>query len=255
MHKLEILLTPPFSHENFTTIKKPVGKHFYKDVIEWDVPNWSRSLHFWSSYVAKHIHSQNPVGLEIGARDGGISLYFAAKHNFRMVCSDYGGPTIKARETHKAYGVADKIEYADVNAMQIPYPDNTFDMVVFKSVLGALGRQGQTKDGQTAAILELYRVLKPGGVLLFAENLKGSVFHNFARKKFVPWGPTWRYVTVSEMKEYIKPYRELEYETFGFFGASFRNNRLKRIIYPLECLLHFVLPKSAQYIIYGAAVK
>jgi len=37
-------------------------------------------------------------------------------------------------------------------------------------------------------------VLKPGGWLLFAENLKGSMLHRLLRKTFVRWANYWRYL-------------------------------------------------------------
>ncbi len=47
------------------------------------------------------------------------------------------------------------------NIMDIQYPDDTFDVVYSMDVLGILDPAGRQK-----AVTELYRVLKPGGILL-----------------------------------------------------------------------------------------
>jgi ubiquinone/menaquinone biosynthesis C-methylase UbiE len=174
-----------------------------------------------------------------------------------MVCSDYGAPGEAAHEKHREYGIESLVEYADVNALQIPFPDNTFDIVVFKSVLGALGYtpEGPSKERQQQGINEFYRVLKPGGVLLFAENLKASAIHQLARKAFVPWGDKWVYPTVAEMKEYLHPFSQVEYKAFGFLGVLAKVEFLRKLIYPVEVALNPILPESAKYIMYGAAIN
>lgn len=237
-------------------MRSPQGNQFYKDVVEWDILNWSRALKFWSHHVDSN-KKENLQGLEIGAKHGGMSLYFAARHNVQMICSDYGAPLPHARENHQLYGVADKITYADVNALKIPFEDNTFDIVVFKSVLGALGYtpQGKMKERQQEGILEFYRVLKPGGMLLFAENLKASAFHQYTRRKFIPWGDKWRYPTVPEMLEFLEPFSSVQYQTFGFFGVFLKNETLRKLVYPIEVMLNPILPASINYIMYGVAIK
>jgi ubiquinone/menaquinone biosynthesis C-methylase UbiE len=221
------------------------------------VLNWSRALNFWSESVQKYVKAEQPRGLENGAWHGGMSLYFAAKHNYKMVCSDYGAPVEAAHEKHREYGIESKIEYADVNALQIPFPDNTFDVVVFKSVLGALGYtpDGPSIERQQQGVNEFHRVLKPGGVLLFAENLKASAIHQLARKAFVPWGAKWRYPTVPEMQGFLQPFSQVDYKTFGFLGVLAKVEFLRKLVYPVEVALNPILPDSTKYIMYGAAVK
>ena len=53
--------------------------------------------------------------------------------------------------------------------VKLPYPDNHFDVIYSKSFLEHLRDPGKFLE-------EAYRVLKPGGVLIFAENLI-KVFH------------------------------------------------------------------------------
>ena len=63
-------------------------------------------------------------------------------------------------------GVAQRCEFKEGAAQNIPYPDNKFDVVTMGSVLHELhdGHEEQLK-----ALNEVYRVLKPGGTFLTME--------------------------------------------------------------------------------------
>lgn len=54
-----------------------------------------------------------------------------------------------------------------MNALALDYPDNFFDSVISISVIEHI-----ENDGDTAAIKEIWRVLKPGGILLFTVPVK-----------------------------------------------------------------------------------
>lgn len=224
-----------------------------KDILEWDIATWARALRFWEETISeKNIGLKN--GLEIGAHNGGISLFFAKKYGTKMVCSDIGLASEKARTLHYENGVNHLIEYAEVDATAIPYPDGTFDFVVFKSVLGAVGRHGQ-KAEQQKAIAEMHRVLRPGGVLFFAENLGGSLLHRLARRVFVRWGKSWRYVTLNELDNWLSIFEKKETRATGFFAAFVpRPEWLKTIAAHLD-LLFFFFPKKWRYVAYGYARK
>ena len=126
---------------------KPLKTDF-KIALEWDVPTWSRALAYWEKSIAAH-----PIplayGLEIGARNGGLSWYFAKNHGCKMVCTDFQPYPPQARVLHQSSGLAEQISYQEVDARSIPFPDNTFDFIVFKSVLGAVGREGQPGGNNT----------------------------------------------------------------------------------------------------------
>ena len=131
-----------------------------KEIFEWDIENWSKVLEFWLQNTKLDI--SRSYALDVGAHNGGISL-FLAKHDVKVVCSDLNGPTEKAKQLHLKYGVSDHISYTDVNVLAIPFPDNSFDLVTFKSVMGAL----RCYKNQEKMISEIYRVLKPVGERLF----------------------------------------------------------------------------------------
>lgn len=54
-----------------------------------------------------------------------------------------------------------------MNALALDYPDNFFDSVISISVIEHI-----ENDGDNAAIKEIWRVLKPGGILLFTVPVK-----------------------------------------------------------------------------------
>ena len=54
-----------------------------------------------------------------------------------------------------------------MNALALDYPDNFFDSVISISVIEHI-----ENDGDTAAIKEIWRVLKPGGILIFTVPVK-----------------------------------------------------------------------------------
>lgn len=224
------------------------------DVLEWDVVTWSRSLIFWVNFIKSNptLHLQN--GLELGAHHGGLTLHFARQFQAKMVCSDVANNFTAAQSLHKKYEVNHLITYAEINATSIPYPNATFDFVVFKSVLGVIGAKGQT-DQIEQAMNEIHRVLKPGGVLFFAENLKGSLLHQLARRWFVPWGKNWHYLSISEMEVLLAPFGQFEIQTTGFFAAFIpKPEWLKNLVASIDPLMFF-FPKNWRYVMYGFAIK
>ena len=162
-----------------------MDKAIVKDIIQWDVSNWSKLIPIWT----KKLKERKGKVLAFGEREGGLSLFLALK-GFEVTFTDYNDfPEDLPLEVHKKHNVTSSISYEKQDITSTTYSDNSYDVVVFKSVIGALGNiQDQVK-----ALNEIYRILKPGGVLLFAENTRSSKVHQFARKKFTDWGHRWHY--------------------------------------------------------------
>lgn len=67
-------------------------------------------------------------------------------------------------------GVINRVEFKYGNILEIPYPDNTFDMVTAGSVLHEL----REEEDKIKALKEIRRVLKPGGKFITVELLRDA---------------------------------------------------------------------------------
>ena len=231
------------------TVTSDAQKHL--DIIEWDVANWRKAAIYRDRKITEPFAGGK--ALEIGGQNGGLSLYLALK-GCKVVCSDYQEPTPRARKLMMHYGVSDLVNYANVDVTDIAHLDNTFNIVAFKSVLGSVGIHKGAK-GQQRAVNKIYRVLKPNGLLLFAENLNASAAHTFFRKRFVAWGKAWRYLTVQEMKRLASQFSAFQYETYGYFACFGRSERQKQALSILDRMADPLLSEHHKYIIYGYAKK
>jgi len=222
-----------------------------KDIISWDIVNWSLALGFWDK--SADLPDQSFKCLELGARDGGLSLWLANK-GYHVVCSDVQDPEPTASALHKQYGVTDQIDYEAIDAINIPY-QNHFDIVIFKSIIGAVGRNGRD-DLQQKCINEVYKCLKPGGQLLFAENLQATKFHQFLRHKFVKWSKSWNYLEINEIGSLLSEFNNYRFQTAGFLGLLGSNEPIRKVLGHVDkSLFNNIIPKKGRYIIFCVATK
>jgi ubiquinone/menaquinone biosynthesis C-methylase UbiE len=100
----------------------------------------------------------------------GLLLIGAAKHltTGRAVGVDIWKDRVETRnrpdvalENAQIEGVADRVEVKDCDARQLPFEDSSFDVVLARTVLNYIDK----KDERKKALLEMLRVLKPGGQL------------------------------------------------------------------------------------------
>ena len=221
-----------------------------KDIIQWDIKNWSKALHHWETKVD---WSTVDNCLELGGRQGGISLWLANKGK-NVVCSDLTDVKSSAEQLHKKYNLSGKITYQDIDACNIPY-ENHFDVIVFKSIIGGVGSNDNIGK-QIEVFQQIFKALKPGGKLLYAENLVASPIHNQMRKRFTSWGNRWRYVSVSEMRSFLNDFKSYDLETTGVLATFGRSENQRNILaYADQYLFNHICPKNWRYISYGVAEK
>lgn len=219
------------------------------DIFQWEVRSWSRAYPLWR----KHLKAGEGVlqqALALGERDGGLSLMLA-HHGYLTICSDLHGPTEQARVLHQRAGVQGRMTYAPIDALAIAQPDNSFDVVAFKSMIGALG----SKARQAQAVREMHRVLKPGGVLLFAENLHGSPLHVRLRKRYVAWDHYWRYLDPVADRDLFAPFGTVDDATTGFVANLGRTAGQRDLLARLDGVVLPLVPVRWRTIWYGAAIK
>jgi len=221
------------------------------EIIGWDVVNWSQALAFWGSRVRL---PETASCLELGCGVNSSLTLWLAMRGHTVVCSDDGGVPESVRATHRRHGIADRVTYADVDARAIPYK-NCFDVIAFKSVLGGVVREAPA--AVTPEVMRsVHNALKPGGVLLFAENLTSTPLHHFARQHFMGRRSTWHYFALAQIEQMLSPFRSFEMTTFGFLGCFGRSEAQRRFLGKLDrSLLDKVVPARWHYVAAAIAYK
>jgi len=99
-----------------------------------------------------------------GTGEMAVNLQKLAKSDTKVVVSDFSMPMVsKAREKEEL--TAASISLAD--SLQLPYPDNTFDLVVISF---ATRNITPNRERLTLFLREFHRVLKPGGRFINLET-------------------------------------------------------------------------------------
>lgn len=218
-----------------------------KDIIQWDVENWSKCLDFWAKN--SDLRETKKI-LALGEREGGISLYFALQGH-DVICSDFHPMPETTIKMHHEYGVEKRVSYAEIDMKAINMPDESVDVIVFKSVIGALGNV----DDQAKAVAEIYRVLKKDGTFLLAENLAGSSLHSYLRKKFVHWGERWRYIKAEEILRWGDEFTSKKIKVYGVLALFGRSERQRQFLSFFDRFITPVTPKNWRYILFGVFKK
>lgn len=221
-----------------------------EDILQWDIDSWMPALNFWEHAIRwPDVHT----ACEIGARQGGLSLWLAQK-KIATICSDLSDVKNTASPLHDKYSVGKWIHYEDINATAIPY-ENAFDLIVFKSILGGIGKNNHF-EAQQLVMSEIYKALKPGGKLLFAENLAASLLHQKLRQLFVKWGNTWRYLQLTEMHNLLHIFDSYTLHSTGFLAACGRSELQRSYLAKADKILfNKIFPQRWHYIAYGIAEK
>jgi ubiquinone/menaquinone biosynthesis C-methylase UbiE len=219
------------------------------EIVQWDVRIWSQAIAFWENSVDwETVHTC----LDLGAGKGGLSLWMALKKK-HVLCSDIDELNREqAQQHHKKHNLDGFIEYPRIDVTNIPF-ENHVDIVTVKSVIVGIGGSGER---QQAAVDQIYKALKPGGKLLFAENLVGSPMHRFARRRLVKWGTHARYITVDEMRTFLRRFSRVQMHTTGVLGAFGRTERQRSVLGAIDrAVLNRVAPTHWRYLVYGIAEK
>jgi ubiquinone/menaquinone biosynthesis C-methylase UbiE len=101
--------------------------------------------------------------LEIGAGTGYVALnLLLSGHVERATCTDVAPGMLAVLDANAdRLGLADRVTTVATDAERLPFADGSFDLVVGHAVLHHLPDLGR-------AFAELHRVLRPGGVVVFA---------------------------------------------------------------------------------------
>lgn len=219
------------------------------DVLGWDVRTWSPALERWEREVGEA--PPRLRCLEVGAGPGGPTLWLASRGH-EVVCTNLANTEGQAAPLHRRFGVQDRVEYRDIDLREgLPYRDE-FDVVVFKSVLGGLGDDlGFARD----VIDEIRAALRPGGVLLFAENIRGGLVHRAARAlAYRVRGTSWRYPTLDELRGLVTRVGEADLAVGGVAAVLGPTERVRRVLAGADrAALDRLTPERWHYMAYGVA--
>lgn len=219
------------------------------DILNWDVPTWSEILPYWDNQL-KNLDKSNAICIEIGAREGGISLWMALT-GFQITCSDNYYDSDEAKKLHIKYRVEKKVFYKKVDVLNWNEKAK-YDIIIVKSVLGAL----QTEERIKTAVENIYNNLNDDGIILFAENSRASFLHRLFRSKFTDWGKIWYYFDETSLKRIFKSFQILDFQ-FNGVSAVFANRLgLSKPFYKLDkYILNKIVPDKMKYMVYGYAKK
>ncbi|NUN09018.1 MAG: class I SAM-dependent methyltransferase [Ignavibacteriaceae bacterium] len=229
-----------------------MNNNILNDAIAWDVVNWSKAVALWERNLPENLGGLNTLELGCGA-NGGLTLWLSDK-GASVVCSGYAGVPDEAKVIHRKYGFSEGIRYETIDALAIPY-EKEFDIICFKSMLGGIERDAGPGSA-SKVIAQIHKALKPGGILLFAENLESTSLHKLLRGKFGAGKNKWHYFACEELPDQLKIFKSVKYETFGFLGCLGLNEPMRNIFGKMDTLfIEKLTPADKRYIISCIAVK
>lgn len=227
-----------------------------KDIIEWDVQNWSQLIPAWTPLLDKL--ERNSKILAIGERNGGLSMWLALQ-GFNVVCTDRMNPQQYAISLHKKHGVTDKITYSELDIVNCNWEKEQFDLVIAKSVIGGLksdpgNSTTRNLQVQQQAINNIHGLLKKGGYFLSAENMQGSLLVKQIRK-MKNRDKGWRYLSWDEMNTLYSSFSEVHIKAFGVLPSLTGNVFLNSFIFGINKYFLQPLPSAYKYISFTIARK
>ncbi|MFX1253366.1 MAG: class I SAM-dependent methyltransferase [Promethearchaeota archaeon] len=101
---------------------------------------------------------ENSQVLDVGCGSGYTACEIAKNYGSQVIGIDISEKQIiKAKESARKQKLEDKIEFRVASVLELPFDKETFDVVIFESVLTPLG------DNKEEALKEMVRVLRANG--------------------------------------------------------------------------------------------
>jgi ubiquinone/menaquinone biosynthesis C-methylase UbiE len=142
--------------------KKPVGTREWYDFVGQladAVPGMHLGGHDATQALADMCHlDATSRALDVGCGPGSTACFIAEQYGSRVQGIDISEVMIaKAKEKARRRGLEDVVEFRVADAFELPFEDDSFDVVIVESVLTPL--PGDKKE----ALREMVRVVRPGG--------------------------------------------------------------------------------------------
>lgn len=113
--------------------------------------------------------------LEVGCGSGYIAYHFSEL--------GYGSENTFAVDVADQRQITKGFKFTQVSDTELPFADNKFDLVISNHVIEHVGDH----SAQDHHLKEIYRVLKPGGILYFAVPNKWSLVEPHYKLPFLSW--------------------------------------------------------------------
>ena len=208
--------------------------------IRWDQSNWERALNFLESNKTQNFNKKKV--LELGGKDASLSLW-AASQGGNVICSDI----VEFDKTIMEKACNAKIDFEIIDALDIPYNDY-FDFIIFKSLLGGIGRWGATEK-QLLVMRQIKKSLKKDGECLFIENMAGTILHQIFRNRYGAGKNDWYYPSLEEFNRMSNIFNDAKFNTYGFLGSTREITRDIRTKFDYN--FDQYLPKTWRYVYAG----
>jgi ubiquinone/menaquinone biosynthesis C-methylase UbiE len=143
---------PAFGHDLLTPL--------YDVAIGWLMPEDRFKRHLIRQARIQRGHRV----LDLGCGTGTLTILTRQMHPESVVVGLDGDPKVLEIARAKAKKAGVEIAFQEGMAFQLPYPDGTFDRVLCSLVLHHL-----TTENKQRALIEVHRVLRPGGELHVAD--------------------------------------------------------------------------------------
>ena len=222
-----------------------INKSDNSKYFNWEISNFNKAANYWLTFLPKVIGKI--TSLELGSGNGDISMIFS---DLKYSCI-YSTDIKKIDKNQKIINKNNKIKFKQIDVLNIDFPDSSFDVIGCKSLLGGISKNN--KSNIHIATKEIYRVLKKGGMFIFAENIEGAFLHRIIRKYFKSSG--WYYPKLNHFIKSLEKFEEINYETTGFLTMISRNEKIKDKLFIIDEVLKNIISEESKYIIYGVAKK
>lgn len=118
-----------------------------------------------SERIGQIVNMKNKKVLDVSCGRGTFACYYVNNFGAKITGIDLSPDMIKTSiDRAKRYGLENSTEFKVANSMDLPFPENTFDIAVNECAVGL------TSDPQKC-LNEMMRVIKPGGTIIIHESL------------------------------------------------------------------------------------
>jgi len=161
-----------------------------------------RTVERMANYVADRITSETKV-LDLGAGYGGSARYLAKRFGCHVTALNLSlKQNERDRQMNQEQGLADKIDVVDGNFEDLPYEDNSFDVIWSQDSFLHSGERRKV-------FAEMDRVLKPGGDIIFTDPMQK---HGVDREQLRPVLDRIQLETMGSIEDYRQYAREFGWE-------------------------------------------